>query len=543
MVRGVWRSLSFRFSLFAGLLVAGAVGSATWASYRVAVDIGRDQARGVGRVLVKALADSHSSHLLAGRTEELRLSARRLTAGGTSATAGDTSATAVLHATFFDSAGRPLARSPDEVAVGALPPLELEHGVDDVPTADGGRRFVAPVHFGLGSLRRTVGAVEIVLADDFSAHLKPQLTGTYLLLGLVETILAAALVFGLSRWMLRPVPALAAAIEQVREGRFDARVPAFGADELSRLATAFNDMSQRLALFGQYTNPAIIRALLQNPELALPRGVTRHVTVVFSDMRGFTRVSARRAPSDVLRLVNLYFRVLEQVVTDHGGHIDKFMGDAMMALFGLFDPPADDLEGRFARGESIAYARNAVQAMLRARDAVRVLNGFLEQAAGVPGFPPELAPCTFGCGIASGYATVGNIGGAHSKDYSVVGSIVNLAARLESQSRAGEVLIDSHTWRNLGGGALVRPRPPVELKGFESPVTPFEVVALAHDEAEGRRDFAAYGRRLFDGRFVADVVLQGDPLASAADVDRLGGLLQKTLEAYCEGLLTPKAPG
>jgi class 3 adenylate cyclase len=513
-----------------GLLVAAAIGSATWASYRLAVEIGRDRSRAVGHVLARALADSHSSHLLAGRLEELRLSARRLTSN----TEGE-SAPAVLTATFFDSDGRPLARSPDAGTATTLPATELAGGVDDGPAPGDGRRFVAPISFGIGETRRTIGAVEIVLADDFSARLKPRLTALYLLLGVAGSLLVAGLVYALSRWMLRTIPALTAAIEQVREGRFEAHVPETGGHELARLAGAFNDMSRRLALFGQYTSPAIIRALLQDPDLALPGGVTRHVTVVFADMRGFTRMSARRAPSDVLRVVNLYFCLLEQVVVDHGGHIDKLMGDAMMALFGLFDAPPPDLEQRFARNDCIPYARNAVQAMLHARDAVRVLNAFLARAADLPAFPPALVPCTFGCGIASGYATVGNIGGAHTKDYSVVGAIVNLAARLESQSRDGEVLVDSHTWRNLGGGALVRPRPPVELKGFEAPITPFEVRTLAADEAAGRRAFVEYAQRLFDEDFVAEAVLQSDPLASSADVQRFTAILRDALQAFALG--------
>lgn len=519
----MWRSISFRFSLVAGLLVAAAIGAATWASYQLAVGIGREQRREAGRMLVEALADSHSSHLLGARTDELRLSARRLTSGGN--VPGGSRLVRV--AAFYDAEGRPLARSP---AAGAepppLPPAEMAEGVDDAPAGDGGRRFVAPVSFGIGDSRRTIGAVEIVVTDDFSARLKPRLGGLYTLVGVAASLLAAVLVYGLSRWMLRPVPALAAAIEQVREGRFDARVPEFGGDELSRLAAAFNDMSRRLALFGQYTNPAIIRALLQDPDLALPGGVTRHVTVVFTDMRGFTRMSAHREPADVLRLVNLYFHLLERVVIDHGGHIDKLMGDAMMALFGVFERPPDDLSARLQRGELIPYARNAVRAMLHARDGVRVLNAFLERAADVPGFPPELTPQTFGCGIASGYATVGNIGGAHTKDYSVVGNIVNLAARLESQSRAGEVLIDSHTWRNLGGDVVVRPRPPVELKGFDRPITPFEVRALGGEE----ETFLEYGRRLFDERFLVEAILQDDPFHGPAAVARLLALLHETLE-------------
>jgi class 3 adenylate cyclase len=223
--------------------------------------------------------------------------------------------------------------------------------------------------------------------------------------------------------------------------------------------------------------------------------------------------------------VNLYFHLLERVVLEHGGHVDKFMGDAMMVVFGLFDMPLHDLQARLARNEPVPYSRQAVRAMVRARDAVRLFNRFLREAAPAD-LPAGLTPQVFGCGIASGYVTAGNIGGERKKDYTVLGSVVNLASRLESRSGQGEVLVDHHTRRNLGDFARCEARPPVELKGFDQPIALSEVVAL--DEV----DFRGWAPALFDEVFVERALLQEDPLFDTALVTRHTAALRRLIAAF-----------
>jgi class 3 adenylate cyclase len=515
----VWRSLPFRLALTVALLSAGTVAAVVGLGHRLAIESLGEQADRSGQALVTALAVSHAGELLALRPDdvvEMERAASRLVADP---------ATGVLSVTFTDARGRPVAAAPAAPATAYLPlPTHLTASVP----APGVRRFAGPVQFG----GRTVGAIVVEFRDDLALRLAPNLTASLARLGLLGACLGAAVAFVLTRRALRAVPALSAAIDRVRQADFSARVTTNGEGELAHLAQAFNEMSRRLELFGQYTNPALIRALIQDPDLALPGGVLRHVTVVFCDMRDFTRMSAQRAPTDVLRQVNLYFHVYERVVLDHGGHVDKYMGDAVMAVFGLFDQPLADLHQRLARDEPLAYSRRAVRAMLLARDLVRVLNHFLSDPAATHLRPQALSPQVFGCGIASGFVTAGNLGGPRKKDYSVVGAIVNLAARLESQSRHGEVLVDGHTRRNLGPHVSVAPRTAVELKGFERPVTPFEVARL--DPTPGEPDFLDYARGFLTEAFVRDAVLQGDPMVAEAEVAGCLAGLRAALEEWVQ---------
>jgi class 3 adenylate cyclase/HAMP domain-containing protein len=514
----VWRSLPLRLSVTTALLSAATVTAVVVWGHRLALESLTEQADRSGQALVTALAVSHAGELLALRTDDLAEMGR-----AASRLVSDP-ATGVVSVTFADASGRAVAAAPRAVDGPVMPPPAL---ITSTP-APGVRRFTGPVHFG----GRTVGAIAVELRDDLALHLAPNLTTALVRLGLLGAFLGAAVVFFRTRRALRAVPALAAAIERVRQADFSVRVRTDGEGELAHLAMAFNEMSRRLELFGQYTNPALIRALIQDPDLALPGGVLRHVTVVFCDMRDFTRMSAQRAPSEVLRQVNLYFHVYERVVLDHGGHVDKYMGDAIMAVFGLFDQPLADLHQRLARDEPLAYSRRAVRAMLLARDLVRVLNHFLVEAAPDVVRPRSLTPQIFGCGIASGFVTAGNLGGLRKKDYSVVGAIVNLAARLESQSRSGEVLVDGHTRRNLGSGVAVAPRAPVELKGFDRAVTPFEVGRLEPQASEP--GFLEYARGFFTEEFVREAVLQRDPMVTESEVNRCQASLRAALETWAQ---------
>jgi len=499
----VLQSLAVRFSLLAGLLVGASVGLVAVVSYRRTTEAARAEVESGARALVESLAVSHAAHVLGGApTDRAELSrvAQRLAA----------SAFEVDAVLFVDATGTVLAEAGSGSKASDL-------SGDQRPRS----RHEAPVVFG----GREVGWVRVSRLDRFATEVEPALRRDHMLFGLLASLGSALLVWLLAREYLRPIPDLTRALDRLRDGDFAVRVESHGEHELARLAAAFNEMSQRLALFGQYTNPAIIRAIQRDPDLAGPRGTLRHVTVVFCDMRGFTRMSSQREPGEVLRQVNLYFHLLERVVLEHGGHVDKFMGDAMMAVFGLFDMPLHDLQSRLARNEPVPYSRQAVRAMVRARDAVRLLNRFLRETSPAS-LPSGLSPQVFGCGIASGYVTAGNIGGERKKDYTVIGSVVNLAARLESRSEQGEVLVDRHTRRNLGEYARCEARPPVELKGFDQPIALSEVVALDDD------DFRSWAPALFDEKFVERALLQEDPLFDTGLVRRHTEALRRLIAEF-----------
>jgi adenylate cyclase len=187
-------------------------------------------------------------------------------------------------------------------------------------------------------------------------------------------------------------------------------------------------------LFGHYLPPERVRAMASDPERFLDvasSAENRELTILFCDLRGFTTMSETLAPERLREVLNLYFSRMSEVIHAHGGTLDKFIGDAVMAFWGA--PQAD------AR-----HAEHAVRAALAMAAAVAPLNAELA-ARGLP----ALAPCM---GLASGVVCVGDLGSALRRSYTAVGDGVNLAARVESATREyGVALLVADTTRAAAG--------------------------------------------------------------------------------------------
>ena len=187
-------------------------------------------------------------------------------------------------------------------------------------------------------------------------------------------------------------------------------------------------------LFGHYLPPERVRAMASDPERFLDvasSAENRELTVLFCDLRGFTPMSEKMAPDRLRELLNLYFLRMSQVIHAHGGTLDKFIGDAVMAFWGA---PESDPQ----------HAAHAVQAAMAMIAAVGPLNAELAER----GLPP-LAPCI---GLATGVVCVGDLGSALRRSYTAVGDGVNLAARIEGATRSYDVpLLVADTTRAAAG--------------------------------------------------------------------------------------------
>jgi adenylate cyclase len=178
------------------------------------------------------------------------------------------------------------------------------------------------------------------------------------------------------------------------------------------------------------------------------------VTVLFSDLKGFTTLSEKLAPNDVVDVLNLIFGRLTEAVFHHQGTLDKFMGDGMMAFFG-------------APLRSPDHARQAVRA---AREMLAALNDFNR------GRPSE-PPIGIRIGINTGPVIVGDIGSRTRKDYTVIGDTVNVASRLESSvAKTNEIVVGPATRAALGDEFVCEQLPPQTLKGRIEPIQPFRVL-------------------------------------------------------------------
>lgn len=179
----------------------------------------------------------------------------------------------------------------------------------------------------------------------------------------------------------------------------------------------------------------------------------RQVSVVFADLAGFTSFSEGRDPAQVSEMLNAYFeRAIPPVVKEHGGEVERLMGDALMATFN-------------ARGDQPDHAARAAAAALAIRDATAAV------AAENPGWP------RFRVGVNSGEALVGILGTAGGRSYTVIGDAVNSAARLESAAPVGEVAIGVSTLRDLPG-ARTRSLGAIRVKGREEPLDAYVLEAL-----------------------------------------------------------------
>jgi len=213
---------------------------------------------------------------------------------------------------------------------------------------------------------------------------------------------------------------------------------------------------QMKKLFGQYVSRDVFAQLVADPSRARLGGHRRQMTVLFSDIRGFTTLTERGEPEAIVAMLNEYFTRMVAIVFRHKGTIDKFVGDMVMALFGA---PLDDA----------GHAGHAVEAALDMVDALHELNARW-QAEG-------REPLDIGIGINTGPMIAGNIGSEAIMSYTVIGDAVNLGSRLESLNKeyGTRIIISETTRAALDGRYLIRPLGEVVVKGKTEPVAIFEL--------------------------------------------------------------------
>jgi class 3 adenylate cyclase len=275
----------------------------------------------------------------------------------------------------------------------------------------------------------------------------------------VGLVLSFELTVLLSRSVTGPIAALRTALARMREGDYGARVPVVTSDELGELSHDFNLMALGLAerermrdAFGTYLDRDIVPLILsgQFPQ----EGVEVTVSIMFVDVRGFTSFAERAAATEVVAALNALFEVMVPIITAHGGHVDKFIGDGLMAVFGAPEGYPDHADRAVGAAFELAGAINGNN------DGLRV-----------------------GVGVNTGPVVAGSIGGAGRLNFSVIGDAVNVSARVEAATRetGDDVLITCETRDALTRTLAFAARGFIPLKGKAEPV---EVFAPAMAERE-----------------------------------------------------------
>ncbi|WP_019349145.1 MULTISPECIES: adenylate/guanylate cyclase domain-containing protein [Mycolicibacterium] len=282
-------------------------------------------------------------------------------------------------------------------------------------------------------------------------------------------LVAVAIVVGLFailiaiRSVTERITALRHALAQVRSGDFSARVEVDDTSEIGRLQAGFNTMTAGLAererirdTFGTYVDREVADHILRAAGSLEAQELD--VTLMFVDVRGFTTLAERLQPTEVVTTLNRLFERIVPIVHDHGGHVDKYAGDGLMAVFG-------------APRRQEGHADDALGAALKIAEAVH------EEFRG---------SLTVGVGLNSGPVVAGNVGGAGRLEFSVIGDAVNIAARVETATRqtGDTVLLTDATLRQLSGDrGDFELRPGLALKGKTNPVAVYAPVSARRTPA------------------------------------------------------------
>ncbi|MDH3592466.1 MAG: adenylate/guanylate cyclase domain-containing protein, partial [Planctomycetota bacterium] len=203
------------------------------------------------------------------------------------------------------------------------------------------------------------------------------------------------------------------------------------------------------ASFEAYFAPALARQLLADPQRITLGGRRKELTVLFSDMAGFTTLTADMEPEEIQQMLNTYFEAMVDIVFEHGGVVDKIIGDGLMVFFG--DPE-----------EQPDHAQRAVNSAIAMQHRMEAI--------------ADAVPVKIRVGINTGSVVVGNMGSPRRLSYTALGSEVSLAARLEPHAPNGGILISKATRDALGESIETRAREPLKVKGFPRPIEVFEVV-------------------------------------------------------------------
>ncbi len=212
-------------------------------------------------------------------------------------------------------------------------------------------------------------------------------------------------------------------------------------------------------VFGRYVSDEVMNTVLKNPEALQIGGAKRDITVLMSDLRGFTTLTDRLAPEAIMSLLNRYFERMIEIISEHSGIIIEFLGDGIMAIFGAPNHLDD-------------HADSAIACALSMQLAMEDLN-LVHVGEGLP-------EIEMGIGLTSGEVVVGNIGSERRAKYGVVGTPANLAARIEALSTGQQVLISAETLERCRGTVHIEHQFQVSVKGIKDPITIYDVSGITY---------------------------------------------------------------
>lgn len=277
--------------------------------------------------------------------------------------------------------------------------------------------------------------------------------------------------YGFSSSLTQPIKSLFAATEQIVDGNFDVSLQATSTDEIGALAVAFKDMASGLkerdkikTAFGKFHSKEVAQKLLSG-EIKLG-GERKQATVFFSDIRGFTAMSESMSPDQVVAMLNEYMTEMVRIIFHWEGVVDKYIGDAIMAVWGVPEVNPND-------------AYNSVRASLEMREFMLKFNEEKKTLG-----QPQLG---IGIGLHSGEVLAGNIGSEERLEYTIIGDTVNQASRIEGANKAtgSDILISAETYALIKDhGIVAGPSVAIKAKGKSNDVYVHQVIGYKDEEGK-----------------------------------------------------------
>lgn len=309
---------------------------------------------------------------------------------------------------------------------------------------------------------KELGAVHVGISLDFIKNLIYKESVSILVMSLFIIILGILIAILLGIGFSRPISKLVSATKEISRGNFQYRLEMDRKDEFGDLANAFNYMAKELRKkllikksFDSYVSPEVLNMILSHPKDAWLKGTRSEASILFTDIRGFTAYSEARNPEEVVEALNEYFAIVTKFILEHGGYVDKFIGDAVLGVFGIPIFRAD-------------HAESAVKA------AVAMHKEFQQHA----GQNKNQFLSRIGIGINSCVVVSGNLGSHVKMEYTVIGDSVNVASRLNRMAGPGEIIISKSIYELTKEMVSVKALPPLKIKGKSELIEAFQLIDI-----------------------------------------------------------------
>ncbi|MBN1472377.1 MAG: HAMP domain-containing protein [Syntrophaceae bacterium] len=359
--------------------------------------------------------------------------------------------------------GKILSQPPDKNAVNTQQLLFQQTEYNDEPIVDAALPIV--VKYEGKNIR--VGTARIGISEKELQKAIARQKLTFFWISLIFVIIGLLIAFALAKVLTGPIFTLAVGMQIVASGDLNQQIKVAYKDEIGKLTESFNQMvlSLREKLhMEKYLSLSALKNIRKGRDKSAMKlgGERKYVTALFSDVRGFTSMSEKMTPEEVVEILNIYLNMQARIISNWSGAVDKYVGDEVMAIF----------EGS---GQEI----NAVRAAIEIQTFCRTLNW----ARGKLG----KEQMNVGIGINSGDVIMGNMGSQELMNYTVIGDNINVTSRLCDAAKVGQVVISKITADALGKEAILKKLEPIKVKGKENLIDAFEASSVTGVSREAMR--------------------------------------------------------